>query len=388
MTDPRMMASASPGAKKKLSFMILMLVLLPAIVYSDIGFSGSACNETSLINDEGTVRYGNRSTLHLKAESLSEGIKLVSEIELYTMYGYLSSISPEVSELLKDGQFYVDRLYIRFPIRNVDMILGKQRIAWGSGIIFRPTDSFNKPNPLSLSGRKEGVNALVAKIFTGDLSAVEFVFAPADTYERINDHVSLEQLKYSKLGSRFITNHFRTDMALSYQYNGRADDHIFGLDMKGDLMLGYHLETTFTYNKDSFKSENIEDYWQSVFGLDYSFGGKWILLGEYLYNGRGLSKEISLSASSFSLLEEFKYRHYLYLQVLYQPDIFLGANLFVLWNMVDKGGVISPGIKYSFFQNADLQLYSQIFFGDETDEYGPSRLGVDQVYYLKMTVKF
>ena len=301
------------------------------------------------------------------------------------MYGYLSSLTPETSELLKDGQFYIDRLYMKFPVHKVDITLGKQRIAWGSGVIFRPTDRFNKPNPLSISGRKEGVNALLTRAFMGNLSVAEFVLAPADTFERVNGEVNLEHLRYGKFASRFITNRFRTDMALSYQYNGGSRSHILGLDMKGDLKTGYHVETVFIHNRDH---ENNEDCWQSVLGLDYSFLGKWIVFGEYFYNGCGMRKETMLPVRGFSLLEEFKYRHYLYSQVSYQHDVFLRGYLFLIWNMIDKSLIISPGINYSFFQNTNLHVYSQIFIGDDTDEFGPARLGADQVYYLKLIVKF
>jgi len=374
--------------KKIVISFVIIIMLSCANAYSDISLSGSAYNETSLINRNDTFRYGNRSALHLKGESLTEGVKLVSELEFYTMYGYLSSLSPVLSESLKDGSFYIDRLYMKFPVHKADIVFGKQRIAWGSSYLFKPTDTFNKPNPLSLSGRKEGVNALLAKVSLNDLSALEFVAAPADNFEIINGEVNLEHLKYSKFASRLSTNFHKSDVALSYQYDGNARNHIFGLDMKGDIKLGYHIETTFTYNKDSFKSENFKDYLQSVLGLDYSFMGKWIVLGEYFYNGRGLKKETKLPSSSFSLLEDFKYKHYLYSQVVYQYDIFLKANLFAIWNVVDKSLIISPGLDYDFFQNTDLQVYSQILSGDENGEFSPSHLGVNRAFYVKLTVKF
>jgi len=355
------------------------LFLFTANAFADIGFSGSAYNETSLINNDGTVKYGNRSSLHLKAESLTQGVKLVSELEFYTMYGYLSSESSEISKLMKDGQFYVDRLYMRIPVHKIDIIIGKQRIAWGSSFIFRPTDNFNKPNPLSLSGRKEGVNALLAKAFTGGLSSVEFVLAPPDAFEQIGG-----TLKYGKLGMRLSTNYLKTDTSVSYQYNGYKKSHMLGLDIKGDLKLGYHIETAYTYIID----DSIDNYIQSVLGLDYSFLGKFILLGEYLYNGHGLKSEGKLPADNFSLLDDFGYRHYLYSRITYQPDIFIGANIFTLWNMIDRSLIISPGIIYSFFQNTELQIYSQIFLGGNTDEYSSKRLGADQIYYLKLIVRF
>lgn len=395
----------------------LLVYFLGGIAYADVRFSGSAYSETSLINHDGTIRYGNRSDLHLKVASLSEGARLVAELDFYMLYGYLSSLTAGVgdsqqatgsdelaarsTQLLRDGQFYVDRLYLRLPISSADVILGKQRIAWGSGVIFRPTDNFNRPNPLSLSGRKEGVNALVTKVFVGDLSALDLIIAPADVFKRIDGEINLERLKYSKFASRLTLNKFKTDMAFSYQYNGGSRSHICGLDMKGDVgtwhdvsLPGYHLETVFVTDSSNVENDAIEqarpteNYWQSVLGLDYSFWGKLILLGEYFYNGSGRAKRTKLTASDFSLLDEFKYRHYLYSQISYQHDIFLGASVLLLWNMVDGSFILSPGINYSLFQNTDLNLYSQMFFGDETDEYGPARLGADQIYYLRLSLKY
>ena len=376
--------------------LVIILLFSSVVAYPDVRISGAAHNEISLINRDGTVRYGNRNDLYLKFASLSEGAKVVAELDFYTLHGYFSLMTAgaddrhlaTTSQLLKNGQFYVDRLYLKFPVSRADVILGKQRIAWGTGVVFSPTDNFNKPNPLSLSGRKEGINALVTKVFIGDLSAIDFIIAPADIFQRIDDEINLERLKYSKFASRFTFNRFKTDMALSYQYDGETRNHTCGLDVKGDLKLGYHLETVFIYNRDTFDFEDIADYWQSVLGLDYSFQGKWFLFGEYFYNGSGKATETALPASDFSLLDEFRYRHYLYSQVLYQHDILLGANISLLWNMVDKSFILSPGVNYSFFQNTELGLYSHIFFGDETDEYGPARLGGNQVYYLKLTVKF
>jgi hypothetical protein len=391
------------------AFLILVFISSCYYAYADIRISGAGYNETSFINDDGVIRYGNRSDLQLRFTSLSEGAKLVTELNFYTLYGYLASITTGLddsqlsgiasqitgdelgattSKLLKNGQFYVDRLYLKFPISKADVILGKQRIAWGSATVFRPTDRFNRPNPLSISGRREGVNALLVTVFTGDLSFIDFVFAPADVFKRIDGEINLEKLEYSKLASRFMFNVFETDMALSYQYDGGSKNHICGLDVKGDLKVGYHLETVFIYHRDEFESGSIEDYWQVVLGADYSFSGKWFLSAEYIYNGPGIDEETELSKSSFSLLDKFQYEHYLYSQISYQHDIFLGASIFTLWNMVDKSFVASPGLKYSLFQNTDLDLRSQIFMGDDTDEYGSGRLGLDQIYYVRLTVKF
>lgn len=366
---------------------IISVLFINSYSFANIGLSGSTYNEASLIKNDDGLHYGNRSSFHLQLASLTEGIKVVSEIEFYMMYGYLSSQTPETSELMKNGQFYIDRLYMKFPISKLDLTIGKQRIAWGSAIIFRPTDRLNKPNPLSLSGRKEGVNAILAKMFIRDLSSVEFILAPSDTFKYINNKVNLDRLRYSRFAVRFMTNFLKSDLASSYFYDGETKNLIIGIDLKGDIKIGYHIESVLNYNR-SFKFENIFEQIQSVIGLDYSFSGKWVVLGEYLYNGNGLKKKIELPVSDFLLLDEFKYRHYLYSQLLYQHDIFFGINLFTIWNIIDKSLIVSPGIRYNIFQNADLQVSNQMFFGDEYDEYGPKHLGANQVYCLKLTVKF
>ena len=367
--------------------MIFLLIVCP-LVYSEVDLSGSAYSETSLINQDGTAKYGNRSTMHLNIASLSDGAKFVSELEFYTMYGYLSSLNSEIAEKMKDGQFYIDRIYFKFPIYKTDITIGKQRIAWGTGILYRPTDNFNKPNPLSLSGRKEGVNAVLVKTYINDLSSIEFVLVPADIFREIKRETNFGHLKYSKYAMKLATNHFRSDIAFSYQYNGDPKDHIIGLSMKGDIRLGYHIETTLNYNKNSFDINNIKDYLKSIMGLDFSFSEKWLIYGEYFYNGYGMKNVSDLQPSDFLLLEDFKYRHYLNFQAIYKYDIFLNSGIFLILNLMDKSLIISPNIGYKLFQNADLQVYSQIFSGDKTDEYGPKRLGLNQAYYLKLIVKF
>ncbi|MBD3182368.1 hypothetical protein GF312_08755 [Candidatus Poribacteria bacterium] len=373
------------------------MIIISNAAYSEVKLSGSSYNETSMVNSDEAFRYGNRSNLHLKFLSKSKGAKLTAELDFYMLYGYLVSITAQsilpqstsiVTELMKDGQFYVDRLYLTLPFSIADIRIGKQRIAWGSGVIFRPTDNFNRPNPLSISGRKEGVNSLSAEFYTGSLSSAEFVIAPADTFNKINGEINLEHLKYSKFASRYITNLHKTDMAFSYQYSGEPENHIIGVDLKGDIELGYHVEGVFIYNNDSFSGDSIEEYFQGVFGLDYSFAEKWVVLGEYFYNGPGMDKETDLSSSNFSLLDEFNYRHYLYSQVSYQHDIFIGANALYIINMIDKSSILSPAINYSLFQNTDLNISGQFFFGDKADEFSPDRLEGSQIYYLKLTVKF
>ncbi len=81
-------AHASYMDRRLAAFLAVILLLPCAAVQADIKFSGSAYSETSLINSDGTIRYGNRNDLHLKATSRSEGARLVTELEFFTLYGY------------------------------------------------------------------------------------------------------------------------------------------------------------------------------------------------------------------------------------------------------------------------------------------------------------
>jgi hypothetical protein len=106
----------------------------------------------------------------------------------------LESMSLTVNELYADLNFG-DLLFLR---------LGKQRLSWGSGFVFNPSDPVNPPkDPTSRRAVREGVPSLKAEIIAKPLSLTAFAVL----------HDSLDETGYgAKLSTSAVPN---TDLAVS-----------------------------------------------------------------------------------------------------------------------------------------------------------------------------
>lgn len=106
----------------------------------------------------------------------------------------LESLSLTVNELYADVNFG-DAFFVR---------LGKQRLKWGAGYIFNPSDPVNPPkDPIALRAVREGVTALKAELIAKPVSLMSF----AVLYD------ALDQTGFgSKLSTSVIPN---TDLSVS-----------------------------------------------------------------------------------------------------------------------------------------------------------------------------
>ncbi len=71
------------------------------------------------------------------------------------------------------------RAFTTFYFGNAELTFGRQRIAWGTGFAWNPTDLFNPFNPADIElEEKRGVDAAYLAIPFGSLSRLEAAFAP------------------------------------------------------------------------------------------------------------------------------------------------------------------------------------------------------------------
>lgn len=178
----------------------LVWILISACLSAGMGFWISASAEVNLngyvkldervgLEDSGNIIW-NRTTLGLKTKaSLSEQVAGYWELRVQTLdspYVTLGSdlatrdkVSPLEVEL---REAYLD--VYAFPLNNMDVRAGKQRIAWGTADKLNQTDNLNPYDFTDLSefGEKMPTNALKLTAYLGDTtltSAVVPVFTPS-----------------------------------------------------------------------------------------------------------------------------------------------------------------------------------------------------------------
>lgn len=272
----------------------------------------------------------------------------------------LRSMRPPTYWDLEDD--YVDRgsIFVRHRLYRghvdiatpvADILVGRQRIAWGSGHFWNPTDLLNPFNPTAIEPEeREGVDALLLQRNIGALSRLSLVYAPQ------RDAADSRAIHYR-------TNAAATDLAvLLGEFRG---ERVVGLDIVGRVGEGgLRAEVAHT------RPENGADYTRAVAGFDYAFANTLILSVEYYYNGQGTTDEAAydLLALQAGRIQSAA-RHYWGVQAIYDIMPLLRTDNSLIVNADDGSRFFAPRLIYSIAPNVDGALGAQLFGGHAGSEY-------------------
>ena len=262
-------------------------------------------------------------------------------------------------------QHYVDRLYFRQNFTWGSIIAGRQRIQWGTGRIWNPTDLFNPINPASFDKiEKDGADAVSAKVYLGSFTDVQAVvnFRTA----RGQADGAPDAPDSTNFGVRFRTNFLEFDVsAMSGWFDRRM---VFGGDFAGNLLeAGIRGEAVYYLEGEDLPNS---DYLRMIIGADYQFTPELYGLIEYLYNGEGKT-----DTSDYDVLRPFRgdilhlNTKYLYVGGTYQLHPLVYGTAGLLQNIGDGSGFVSLVASYSSSDNSTLSAGLMLSYGDEYDEY-------------------
>ena len=249
---------------------------------------------------------------------------------------------------------YVDRLHFKQGFGFGDLVIGRQRIAWGTGRVWNPTDLFNPLNPASFAKiEKDGVDAALVKFHLGSFTDVSLVFNPQ------------RGGKTSNAGCRFRTNVREFDLSV---VGGRFDKRVIvGGDFAGNLFdAGVRGEGILSAIPDRFDSNFVK----LILGIDYQFTSRLYGLVEYHFNGEGATDK-----SRYDLLRLAKGeiinvgRNYLAVQTSYliHPLVNIAAS----WarNVDDRSQYLALVASYSATDEISVAFGGQLFLGNDFAEY-------------------
>ncbi len=271
------------------------------------------------------------------------------------------------------GYGEIDRLHVDYIHGNLQMTLGRQRIAWGTTLVWNLTDLFNPMSILDFDyEEKPGVDALRLQYFTGPVSRMELVFKPGkDMYE-------------TTIAALWSTNAFAYDFfLLSALRNHRW---VLGGAWAGDVKGGgFRGEVTYSAppsegpgnsraplkgTNDPFQQEKDPVLSTSI-SADYTFSNSFYVHSEILHNSNGLTGNAGvfqsealnaglLSPARWSLFQEFAY------------DItpLIRSSLFTIYNPDDGSSITVPMLDWSVKTNWDVTLVAFLTNGKARSEYG------------------
>ena len=268
------------------------------------------------------------------------------------------------------GRFYLYRLNVEAKFKDSNLVLGLQRIPFGVGRLWNPTDTFNPIDALSVeSEERMGVFAANYAQHLSSFSSLQLIsnFKKKGTLD--------------KYGLRYKGHHLGMDMGLSFIQN--PDFLMTGVEFESNL-----LETGIEVRSESgfFNNDNLDKtYFSGVTGLEYAFPNNVTILGEYFYNGLGSDEEESYDTGTLINGNWNLGRHYLGTTITYELNPLTTISLSTIYNVLDQSLFTGPAASYSVSDETTFSIGANVFTGSNSSEFGSY---YDNLYYVKCETYF
>ena len=208
--------------------------------------------------------------------TMGNSIKLRNDLRLIpndqtTVRLRVSYLRDTIQNPNDQGSFSLSRGFIDFtPSDQFSMRLGKQRLAWGTGYAWNPTDILDIPrNAFTDSDDPDGIMAYRGDLNLGPVAA-QAVITPQDSWEN------------SGRALRFKVSPAGVDLTLGLAQNGTdsaATTADFAYSLAG---VGIHGETL--YQAKGNRRSDKKDILNYLVGADYNLPGGYYLALEYYHN--------------------------------------------------------------------------------------------------------
>lgn len=250
---------------------------------------------------------------------------------------------------------------------DVDLKLGRQRIAWGTGRFWSPLDILNPVSPLVLEREERvGVDAFLLEAKLGPLARASLVYAPAP--DRGRDSLAVQwHGNAAGIDASFVAG----------RLSGQS---IVGVDIASQIGdAGVRAEAA------RFAPEGSPGFNRWMAGADYAFARGLTLSAELYYNGAGSRYPVNYDWSGLrsGRITSLATR-YAGLYASYDITPLLKWVSYVVLNGDDRSRGVDSRLVWSWRPNVDLTLGLQVFGGSANSEYGrvPGAVLVQAQWYL------
>jgi len=283
----------------------------------------------------------------------------------------------------KDRNF-LDNAYLRMSFKYADLTIGKQQISLGAGYAWNPTDIFNFKDVLDPTYEQPGHNAVRLDIPIGLKYKMLFIYSPENNWRNsaklIQFKGGFRHFDYSLIAieRNWIFYNYYTFQPIIQKRN------LFGGDFAGEIF-GAGIWGEIAYNR----MEITENYWESVFGIDYTLDSGTYIMSEYYRNTSGKTdyKKYDLNDWIRYISAETKTisRDQFYFYINHPTTDLLNTGCSVIFNLNDESIAVVPSVVYNIFENVDLTFFGNFYIGRSGTTYasnmGNGGLARARVYF-------
>jgi hypothetical protein len=260
----------------------------------------------------------------------------------------------------------LDRVWLDVVEGREQLTLGRQRIAWGTGLVWNPIDIFNPASPLDFDNEeKPGTDAGRLQVYLGPTSKLELAVAPM---RHADDAVAAAQLVLNQAGYDWIV------------LGGRRGPYtVAGGGWAGSIHGGgFRGELLYSIPRDGFRLSGLGPVEQARLAAsidgDYTFASSLYLHAAVLYNERGSTGD----AGGALLLEAYRRswltpgRLSLFAEGARDLSPLVRADLAAILNPYDRSWYLGPTLTWSVAANLDFLASGFLFGGSAGTEFGDS----------------
>ncbi len=295
------------------------------------------------------------------------------EIRNRIFWGNSVQINPNYADLVADTQSIdlnwvlvdkpalvmlskIDRLNIDYRTDRWRVTAGRQRVNWGKTLVWNPNDLFNTYNFFDYDYEEHsGSDALRIQYFTSGSNSIETAINYTDSWDE-----NTVALKYN-----FSSFSYDFQVLLAkYQ-----TDYTLGIGWEGAIStLGFKGEVSY------FMPKNREDNSTLVasVALDYYFKNGVSINVSSLFNENGVKDATLFNPNQFAgfqldpkHLMPNRWSGFIQASKAFTPAL---SGTFSSMYAIDlKGVFMMPQLSYSISQNWDMDITSQLFYGQQND---------------------
>lgn len=270
----------------------------------------------------------------------------------------------------------LDLLAVKFILPKGELVVGRQVLSWGTGRFWNPTDLLSPFAPTDVDREvRHGVDAVRFSMPLGNTALLDLLYLP-------------QKEGWAQGGvARAQANVGSFDISLSAAKY--VSDVVLGTDAAGDVgPLGVHAEIAYTLALENLGTpgpvEVGERFVRGVAGVEWRPAGKWVLGGEYYFNGFGAAEVpgyvLKLQSDRVARGEVFGAgRHYLGFTAAWQATDLLTLQTLVVTNLGDPSALVVPVLEHWARQRVIVRAGGYIPLGAAPDPEPLRRLTVGDV---------
>jgi hypothetical protein len=258
----------------------------------------------------------------------------------------------------------VDRAYVSYSNNGFVITGGRQRINWSTNLVWNPNDWFNAYNYFDFDyEERPGTDGLRAVYYLGPVSSVELALK-ASHDANLRTYALMYHFNYSGFDYQFQGGLFGQDAALGVSWAGE----ISGAGFRGEGS-GY---LNVLNNNDSFDVQDSVNF-VAALSADYTFSNSIYWLTEAIYNGFGGSANLTqfvLRNQSITAKMLIPGKYMIYSSAAYPFTDLITGTFAIMYPPGQNSYFLGPSATISLFQNVELLILGQLFFGTDGAAFG------------------